>query len=157
MLRTTGWRIAAAALLIVAGAVVARPNPSMAQFDTCRITAAWASVFTAFNESGSVVYYGHALMSTEGCGNGPITMEASFRPMTGQTTSCSPISSVIVGEAACTYAYGTTIQGTHVVINGTGNASGAELDGSGGSDSFSSSCTLIVSTQGRSSCPFPLE
>jgi hypothetical protein len=149
--------VVAVSLLLVAGAVAFRPNPSAAQLDTCRITDARASVFTAFNEAGAVVYYGHALMSTEDCGEGPVTIEATYEPSTGQPQSCSPISSVFIGEAACTYAYGTTIQGAHVLITGTGNATGAGLDGSGGSDSFNSSCTLVVSTLGRSSCPFPLE
>ena len=145
------------ALLLAAASVVLSPNPSVAQLDSCHITDARASVFTAFNEAGTVVYYGHALMSTEGCGHGPITIEATFQPMTGQPQSCTPASSVFIDEAACTYAYGTTIQGTHVVITGTGKAAGSEVDGSGGADTFNSSCTLIVSTLGRSSCPFPLE
>lgn len=152
-----GGRILAVALLLAAGAIVLRPNPSSAQLDTCRITDARASVFTAFNEAGAVVYYGHALMSTEGCRHGPVTVEATFQPMSGQPQSCTPASSVFIDEAACTYAYGTTIQGTHVLITGTGKATGSDVDASGGADTFNSSCTLVVSTLGRSSCSFPLE
>lgn len=147
----------AAVLLLVAGAAGLRPNVSSAQLDTCRITDARASVFTAFNEAGAVVYYGHALMSTEDCRHGPITIEATFRPMSGQPQSCTPAPSAFIDEAACTYAYGTTIQGTHVLITGTGKAGGADVDGAGGVDTFNSSCALIVSTLGRSSCSFPLE
>jgi len=156
-LGTKGWRVTAAAVVVAAGIFVFRPNPSIAQLDTCRITDARASVFTAFNEAGAVVYYGHALMSTEDCGHGPVTIEATFRPVTGQPQSCTPAPSAFIDEAACTYAYGTTIQGTHVLISGTGKASGGDVDGSGGADTFNSSCTLIVSTLGRSSCSFPLE
>ena len=118
----------------------------------CRITAANTAVWSHQNASGVVLYYGHVIMDTEGCGLSPAQVAATFRPMTGQPTTCDARGTLQNDSAVCTSAIGAAVPGTHIVVEASGNT-----EGEGGADAFASSCTIIIPHLSTISCRFPLE
>lgn len=154
---THGWspwrRLLAglAALAALAWGASFVPAARAQQVGECRVISAHATVWSQINESGAVVYYGHALMDTEGCGTSPAEIKAAFRPVAGAPTTCDFRGTLWVDEAACTGGRGAAVSGSPMVISAEGHS-----EGTGGLARFQSSCSVVLAPLGRTSCAFPL-
>ena len=146
-------RLAGTAALALLAALAFGPNSSTAQpVLRCEIVSAHAAIWAQANAGGAVLYYGHAIMHTKGCGISPAQIAATFTPMAGTASTCDARGTLRNDDAVCTSAISGAAQGTHIVVTASGNT-----EGEGGADAFSGSCTVVLPTRGPASCEFPAQ
>lgn len=149
--------VAAVALLGSAGA------PQVAQGQAlCRITSSDAFFYADTTRGDLITYYAQVIMYTADCGISPAEVQATFRPVAGQLSTCDFRGTLLSEYALCRGAQGFAGPGTPVVVDAVGRTYG-----SNGADLFASSCTLIASSlppvegahssASRGSCQLPLE
>lgn len=93
----------------------------------CRIAGGHAALLAdQILPDGTIAYRGAILIVTHGCGDSPKGVSGTFRPVAGTPTSCSPIASPRIDEAACAFAgnLGLGLEGTPVVVTATAYTSG---------------------------------
>lgn len=160
---TTARGAILAALAVVLGLSA---TPSAEGQVACRITSADALVFSDTPQGDAVTYYAQVIMYTDECGVSPAEVQATFRPVTGLTSTCDFRGTLLSDYALCQGGAGVAAPGTQVVVDAVGRTYGT-----GGADVFASSCTLIVaplppptegviplgSSASRGTCPLPLQ
>lgn len=126
----------------------------------CRITSADAFVHSDTPQGDVISYFAQAIMYTEDCGVSPAEIQAVFRPISGNASTCEFKGTLLSDYALCRGAVGIAAPGTQMVIEATGRTYG-----SGGADLFASSCVVVVAplpsgeigtSAVRASCPLPV-
>jgi hypothetical protein len=121
-------RLAAVAAATLALAILgSAPAHSENTDGACRITGGNAALLAdQILPDGSIAFRGVIIVYTRACGDGAKGVSATFAPVAGSPTSCSPTPLPRIDQTACTFhgSLAVGLEGTPVVVTATAFTSG---------------------------------